>query len=134
MKYAKSTKRFIVYFSCSDNLKSYTPTATSIPSPTTSPDEAQIKDVLQEQVPSKSGVGKFEIVELNIKEGFAKATIKPLDVETDNAFVILQKKDNNWEIIYGPGTDLSPESPVYKRLPPRIIRILIIRVNGIILK
>lgn len=101
--------------------KNTAPMAASTPIPTTSPDETQIKSILEEQVPNKSGVKKFEVVELNIKEGFAKATIKPLDVETDNAFVILQKKENNWEIIYGPGTDLSPENPIYKTLPEGLL-------------
>ncbi len=84
-------------------------------------DESEIKTVLEKQVPNISGVKKFEVVELNIKDSFAKATIKPLDVETDNAFVLLQKKDNNWVIIYGPGTDLSPESPIYELLPQGLL-------------
>ncbi len=60
-------------------------------------------------------------MELNIQDGFAKAVIKPLDVETDNAFVILQKKDNTWEIIYGPGTDISSDNPIYKTLPKGLL-------------
>lgn len=102
----------------------------SIPTPTPTPmaipqaaanNDTEIKTVLEKEVPNKSGVQKFEVVELNVKGDFAKATIKPLDVETDNAFVILQKKDGTWQIIYGPGTDLSPENPIYKTLPEGLL-------------
>lgn len=77
----------------------------------------QIKNVLQKEIPRKSAVKSFAIVDLKIKDGFAKATIKPLDVQTDNAWVILQKKDTEWQIVWGPGTDINPDDQIYKIIP-----------------
>ena len=83
-------------------------------------DALQIKNVLQQEVPNKSGVKSFEIVDIKIINSFAKATIKPLDVQTDNAWVILQKTENQWKVIWGPGTDINPEDPIYKILPKNL--------------
>lgn len=67
-------------------------------------DRSQIESALKSFVPANSGVKSFEIVDLKIINNFAKVMIKPLDIETDNATVIL-KKDSHWKVIWGPGTD-----------------------------
>lgn len=110
-----------LYFFNNRSTQNSSPAPTPTPSPTISQDDLQIKEVLQKEVPNKSGVKKFEVVSLKTKDNDAVATTKPLDVETDNAFVILQKKDNNWEVIYGPGTDISLENPIYKALPQGLL-------------
>lgn len=67
-------------------------------------DKAQIEAVLESYVPANSEVKSFIIGDLEIREGFAKAIIKPLEAQTDNAFVILKKESGSWKVIWGPGT------------------------------
>lgn len=101
------------------------PTPAITPTPTitqsTQHDKEQINVVLEKEIPEKSAVKKFEVLDITLSGNYAKAIIKPLDVVTDNAFVYLQKKDNQWSLIWGPGTDIPPSDPLYPKLPKTLL-------------
>lgn len=94
------------------------PTTTA---PAAMTDQQQIQAVLEKQVPQRGGVQKFQVIELKFSGDYARATIKPIDVVTDNATVYLQKKNGVWTIIVGPGTGFNPQDPEMKGIPQQLL-------------
>lgn len=84
-------------------------------------DKKAITAVLEKEIPAKSGVKKFAVVSMQFDGNYAKVIIKPLDVVTDNAFVFLQKTNNQWKLIWGPGTDIPPSDPLYLSIPKPLL-------------
>lgn len=93
----------------------------SAPTPKPSSEQAAIKQVLDEYVPTHGGVDKFEIITLKTSGNFAKTILKPIDVVTDNATVFLEKKDGVWTVIWGPGTGIDPSDEAIKNLPKDLL-------------
>lgn len=104
-------------------MRSQTAPMTPAPTPTAATsDKQQIQTVLEQQVPQRGGVQKFQIIELKFQGDYARATIKPIDVVTDNATVYLQKKNGTWTIIWGPGTGADPNDPALKTVPQQLLQ------------
>ncbi len=97
------------------------PTPTMAPTQQVKNDDEQIKAVLKKEIPEKAAVKKFEVLEITYSGDYAKAIIKPLDVVTDNAFVYLQKTNNQWKLIWGPGTDIPQSDPLYPTVPKNLL-------------
>ena len=71
-----------------------TPSVTSSQTPN---DDTAIKQILTKEVPQRGGVKKFEVVQLKIRGAYAAATLKPLDIQTDNATVYLKKENDKYD-------------------------------------
>jgi hypothetical protein len=54
----------------------------------------------------------WEPQDIKVVERWASAKLVPLNVVSDDARVVLGKRDNEWRILAGPGTDIGSEGPV----------------------
>ncbi|HSX40486.1 MAG TPA: hypothetical protein VLF68_02635, partial [Candidatus Saccharimonadales bacterium] len=61
-----------------------TTTAPAVPTVAANTDKEQIQTLLEKEVPKRGGVQKFEIIDLKFQGDYARATLKPIDVITDN--------------------------------------------------
>lgn len=84
-------------------------------------DEAQIREVLDEYIPEHSAVKVFELEDLKIIGDFAKVTVVPRDVVTDKAIVILEKSEEGWAVIWGPGTAIGKNDPTLEKIPDELL-------------
>lgn len=102
----------IFVFTIQTSLKTPEPTPTPTPIPTITPVQApgviteeSVKTQLEEYEDSDIKV----VGQKNYQNGWAIATIRLVNVRTDDANIILKKEGERWIIIDGPGTDFDTQ-------------------------
>ncbi len=88
----------------------------------TAEDFSQIKAFLEGYIPATSLVKVFDLKDLRISGHFARITVLPKDVVTDRAFVLLEKKNGQWGVIWGPGPALGAPGSTPANVPSDLLR------------